>query len=205
VRFETALSPCRNGSVRSGASGSRTGSRQTIPCLCSPGYGTEFRARRLQGFRVCLGARPRARVPSTRYIEHRPASSEPRALMATTPKRLRVLLLVDQLSGLGGGAEVFLVGLATHLPRERFEVSVCATRVVAPGPLAEILDAGAVPYIGGCHCFTRFLTYASDCDSLAWPKKKAPLGAFFLIDTVRSDKASPDLWKYQVLDAKVPL
>jgi len=67
--------------------------------------------------------------------------------MATTPKRLRVLLLVDQLSGLGGGAEVFLVGLATHLPRERFEVSVCATRAVARGPLAEILDAGAVPYI----------------------------------------------------------
>src|SRR5690348_1742275 len=67
--------------------------------------------------------------------------------MTTTPKRLRVLLLVDQLSGLGGGAEVFLVGLATHLPSDRFEVSVCATRAVAPGPLAEILDAGAVPYI----------------------------------------------------------
>jgi glycosyltransferase involved in cell wall biosynthesis len=67
--------------------------------------------------------------------------------MATTAKRLRVLLLVDHLAGPGGGAEVFLVGLATHLPRERFEISVCATRAVAPGPLAEILDAGAVPYI----------------------------------------------------------
>ena len=67
--------------------------------------------------------------------------------MATTPRRLRVLLVVDQLTGLGGGAELFLVGLATHLPRERFEVSVCATRAVTPGPLAEILDSGAVPYI----------------------------------------------------------
>jgi glycosyltransferase involved in cell wall biosynthesis len=67
--------------------------------------------------------------------------------MTATAKRLRVLLLVDHLQGPGGGAEVFLVGLATHLPRERFEISVCATRAVAPGPLAEILDAGAVPYI----------------------------------------------------------
>jgi glycosyltransferase involved in cell wall biosynthesis len=67
--------------------------------------------------------------------------------MATTVKRLRVLLLIDDLVGAGGGAEVFLVGLATHLPRERFEISVCATRAFAPGPLAEILDAGAVPYI----------------------------------------------------------
>jgi glycosyltransferase involved in cell wall biosynthesis len=67
--------------------------------------------------------------------------------MATTVKRLRVLLLIDDLVGAGGGAEVFLVGLATHLPRERFEISVCATRAFAPGPLAEILDAAAVPYI----------------------------------------------------------
>jgi glycosyltransferase involved in cell wall biosynthesis len=67
--------------------------------------------------------------------------------MSTTLKRLRLLLLVDHIQGPGGGAEVFLVGLATHLPRERFEISVCATRAVVPGPLTEILDAAAVPYI----------------------------------------------------------
>jgi glycosyltransferase involved in cell wall biosynthesis len=66
--------------------------------------------------------------------------------MTTAPKRLRVLLLVDYIKGPGGGAEVFLVGLATHLPRERFEVCVCATRAVVRGPLAEILDAAGVPY-----------------------------------------------------------
>lgn len=67
--------------------------------------------------------------------------------MTTTAKRLRVLLLVDYLRGPGGGAEVFVVGLATNLPRDRFEICVCATRAVSPGPLAELLDAGAVPYV----------------------------------------------------------
>src|SRR5207247_4425495 len=38
-------------------------------------------------------------------------------------------------------------GLATHLPRERFEVSVCATRAVLPGPLVEALDAAGVPHV----------------------------------------------------------
>jgi glycosyltransferase involved in cell wall biosynthesis len=66
--------------------------------------------------------------------------------MTTADRRLRLLLLTDHLQGPGGGAEVFLVGLATHLPRERFEVSVCATRAVLPGPLAETLDAAGVPH-----------------------------------------------------------
>jgi glycosyltransferase involved in cell wall biosynthesis len=57
---------------------------------------------------------------------------------------LRVLVLTDQVPARGGGAEVFLVGLATHLPRERFEVWVCATRVLKPGPLLDALEAAGV-------------------------------------------------------------
>ena len=72
------------------------------------------------------------------YGEHR---------MTTAARRLRLLLLVDHIQGPGGGAEVFLVGLATHLPRERFEVHVCATRAVVPGPLAETLDGAGVPHV----------------------------------------------------------
>jgi glycosyltransferase involved in cell wall biosynthesis len=67
--------------------------------------------------------------------------------MTTAAQRLHLLLLIDRLKGPGGGAEVFLVGLATHLPRERFDVVVCATRAVVPGPLVETLDAAGVPHI----------------------------------------------------------
>jgi glycosyltransferase involved in cell wall biosynthesis len=67
--------------------------------------------------------------------------------MTTAAQRLRLLFLIDRVKGPGGGAEVFLVGLATHLPRERFEVSVCATRAAVPGPLVETLDAAGVPHV----------------------------------------------------------
>jgi glycosyltransferase involved in cell wall biosynthesis len=105
--------------------------------------------------------------------------------MTTTPKRLRVLMLVDQLSGLGGGAEVFLVGLATHLPSERFEVSVCATRAVAPGPLAQILDAGAVPYIA--------LGRRSRWDLLRMRRLAALLGSG-RFDIVHAHKYGSNVW-----------
>jgi len=105
--------------------------------------------------------------------------------MTTTPKRLRVLLLVDQLSGLGGGAEVFLVGLATHLPSDRFEVSVCATRAVAPGPLAEILEAGAVPYIA--------LGRRSRWDLLRMRRLAALLGSG-RFDIVHAHKFGSNVW-----------
>ena len=61
-------------------------------------------------------------------------------------KRLRVLLLIDRVQG-SGGAEIFVIGLATNLPRERFDVSVCGTRAIVPGPLVETLDAAGVPYM----------------------------------------------------------
>ena len=60
------------------------------------------------------------------------------------PDRLRVLMLVDRLRR--GGAERLLVGLAAHLPRERFEVAVCTTRA-EHGRLLEDLQAADVEHI----------------------------------------------------------
>ncbi len=61
-------------------------------------------------------------------------------------RRLRVLMLVNRLRFGGGGAERFLVGLATHLPRDRFEVVVCTTRT-SEGPLMDALRAQGVELI----------------------------------------------------------
>jgi glycosyltransferase involved in cell wall biosynthesis len=55
----------------------------------------------------------------------------------------KVLMLVDSLYA--GGAERFLVGLATNLPPDRYEVTVCATRRHA-GPLADELVAAGIRY-----------------------------------------------------------
>jgi glycosyltransferase involved in cell wall biosynthesis len=54
---------------------------------------------------------------------------------------LRIVYLIDFLSSTGG-AERFAVGLATHLPRDRFEPVFCSTR--ESDPLAEqvLADAG---------------------------------------------------------------
>ncbi len=55
--------------------------------------------------------------------------------------RLRILYLIDQVVA-GGGAERFAVGLATHLPRDRFEVWVCSTRFAESVAEAEFEHAG---------------------------------------------------------------
>lgn len=70
-------------------------------------------------------------------------SAQP-SVSAHETRRLRVLLLIDHLSD-SGGAERFALGLATHLPRDRLEVSMCATRTAEPAAEA-ILDAARVPY-----------------------------------------------------------
>ena len=57
--------------------------------------------------------------------------------------RVRVLMLVDSL--LPGGAERFLIGLATHLPPERYEVCVCATRG-QPDPLVDVVREAGLRY-----------------------------------------------------------
>jgi glycosyltransferase involved in cell wall biosynthesis len=60
-------------------------------------------------------------------------------------RRTRVLMLVDSLYDGTGGAERFAVGLASALPRERFEPFVCTTRG-AEGSLVEALDAAGVSH-----------------------------------------------------------
>jgi glycosyltransferase involved in cell wall biosynthesis len=60
-------------------------------------------------------------------------------------RRTRVLMLVDSLYDGTGGAERFAVGLATALPSDRYELSLCTTRS-AEGSLVETLDAAGVSH-----------------------------------------------------------
>lgn len=63
----------------------------------------------------------------------------------SAPRRLRVLQMVGFLST-DGGAERFVLGLSTHLPRDRFEPWVCAPRGAEPGALSVLADAG-IPFV----------------------------------------------------------
>lgn len=73
--------------------------------------------------------------PASRSQEWaRPASPVPRPLDEEEGERaggrtrsLRVLTLIDVVSDLGG-AERFAIGLASHLPRDRFDPWICSTR-----------------------------------------------------------------------------
>lgn len=64
---------------------------------------------------------------------------------ATPTGRVRVLMLLDELSPWSAGAERFAVGLAAHLPRDRFETVLCATRFVVDPWVETLRDAG-VPW-----------------------------------------------------------
>lgn len=55
-------------------------------------------------------------------------------------ERVRVLFMLDYL-GAAGGAERFAVGLATHLPPERFAVWMCSTREAEQGPERALEEA----------------------------------------------------------------
>jgi glycosyltransferase involved in cell wall biosynthesis len=56
-------------------------------------------------------------------------------------RRLRVLSLIDRASS-QGGAERFAVGLATHLPSERFEAWICSSREPDAATAAAVAEAG---------------------------------------------------------------
>jgi glycosyltransferase involved in cell wall biosynthesis len=60
-------------------------------------------------------------------------------------RKRRVVMLVNRIAR-GGGAERAMVALATHLPRERFEVTVVTTRS-ANGPLLDTLLAHGVRHV----------------------------------------------------------
>ncbi|MFL5869390.1 MAG: glycosyltransferase [Thermoleophilaceae bacterium] len=53
-------------------------------------------------------------------------------------------MLVEQIRW-AGGAEVFAVGLASHLPQDRFDVRLCTTRL-SGGFLEQTLDEAGVPH-----------------------------------------------------------
>ncbi len=55
--------------------------------------------------------------------------------------RSRILVLIDSAID-SGGAERFSVGLATHLPSERYQVWLCATRDLDPRVARTLEDAG---------------------------------------------------------------
>jgi glycosyltransferase involved in cell wall biosynthesis len=61
-------------------------------------------------------------------------------------ERLRVLYLIGYLSE-QGGAERFALGLATHLPQDRFEPWLCYARAADAVPLAQLRSAG-IPAVG---------------------------------------------------------
>jgi glycosyltransferase involved in cell wall biosynthesis len=56
-------------------------------------------------------------------------------------RKIRVLWLIDELA-LTGGAELFALGLATHLPGDRFDRWFCSTRLADPGMEQVLADAG---------------------------------------------------------------
>jgi glycosyltransferase involved in cell wall biosynthesis len=56
--------------------------------------------------------------------------------------RIKVLHMVDRLDRHLGGAERLVLGLTTHLPRDRFDVWVCTTRFAGGPPLKALASAG---------------------------------------------------------------
>ncbi len=62
----------------------------------------------------------------------------------TGVRRAKVLFVIDHGSE-SGGAERFALALATHLPRERFDIWFCFTRTLAEGP-REQLQAAGIPF-----------------------------------------------------------
>lgn len=65
--------------------------------------------------------------------------------LSGAPERLRVLMLINKMHP-GGGAERVMVGLATHLPRERFEVLIATTRFTS-GPLRDAVIASGISHL----------------------------------------------------------
>ena len=61
--------------------------------------------------------------------------------MPSPPARPRVMFLIDSAISTGG-AERFAVGLACHLPQDRFEPWLCATRNSDPVASRSLADAG---------------------------------------------------------------
>jgi glycosyltransferase involved in cell wall biosynthesis len=61
---------------------------------------------------------------------------------STRPGPIRVVMLIESLDYDPGGAERLVVALATRLPRDRFDVTVCTTRAVEGELLRQLRAAG---------------------------------------------------------------
>jgi glycosyltransferase involved in cell wall biosynthesis len=73
--------------------------------------------------------------------------------------RIRIVILIESLDADPGGAERLVVALATRLPGDRFDVTVCTTRAVE-GKLIERVRAAGVRHLA--------LERRSRLDLLAW-------------------------------------
>jgi len=58
------------------------------------------------------------------------------------PRPIKVLMVVDRLDDTAGGGERAAAGLACALPRERFEVWMCTTRLAGGTPIDDLQAAG---------------------------------------------------------------
>jgi glycosyltransferase involved in cell wall biosynthesis len=74
-------------------------------------------------------------------------------------ERIRVLMLIESLDYDPGGAERVVLALATSLPEDKFEVSICTTRPVE-GELLERVRSAGVHHLG--------LDRRTRLDLLAW-------------------------------------
>jgi glycosyltransferase involved in cell wall biosynthesis len=61
---------------------------------------------------------------------------------AARPGRIKVVMLIESLDYDPGGAERLVVALATRLPSEQFDVTVCTTRAVEGPLIAQVREAG---------------------------------------------------------------
>jgi glycosyltransferase involved in cell wall biosynthesis len=78
---------------------------------------------------------------------------------ARRPERISVVMLIESLDFDPGGAERLVAGLATHLPRDRFEVTLCTTRAHR-GPLLDQVTGAGVRHLA--------LDRRTRLDMLAW-------------------------------------
>src|SRR5436309_13378159 len=80
--------------------------------------------------------------------------------MSVAPhERIRIVMLIESLDYDPGGAGRLVVGLATRLPPDRFDVTVCTTRAVE-GELLERVRAAGVRHLA--------LDRRTRLDLLAW-------------------------------------
>jgi glycosyltransferase involved in cell wall biosynthesis len=104
--------------------------------------------------------------------------------MSRSLRRLRVLSVLDSPSD-QGGAERFALGLASYLPRERFEPWVCSTRFATPQASEALADAGV------SHISLRRRTGKLDVHRLGGLAMLLKLGRF---DIVHAHMFGSNVW-----------